>query len=239
MKNQKIALITGANRGIGLEISKQPAEKGYTVLLGIRDPKTGKKTEEQFKSNKLDAHFVELDTSKNESINKACDFIKKEYGKLDVLVNNAGIFIDSPEDRSAVSAFKTDPKIITETFETNTIGPFLLCQKLIPLMQKNKYGRVVNISSGMGQLSEMNGAYVGYRLSKTALNAVTRIFADETEGQNILVNSVCPGWVKTDMGGPQAERPITKGAETPVWLATLPDNGPTGKFFRDKEEIDW
>jgi NAD(P)-dependent dehydrogenase (short-subunit alcohol dehydrogenase family) len=239
MQTQKIALVTGANRGIGLEISLQLAAKGYTLLLGVRDPKIGKKTEEQFKSKSLDAHFVQLDVSKTESITQACEFIKKEYGRLDVLVNNAGIFIDSPEDRSPVSAFQTDPKAITDTYTTNTLGPFLLCQKLIPLMQKNKYGRVVNISSGLGQLSEMGGAYVGYRLSKTALNAVTRIFADESEGDNVLVNSVCPGWVKTDMGGPEAERPIAQGAETPVWLATLPDGGPTGKFFRDKEEIAW
>lgn len=239
MKNSKIALVTGANRGIGLEISHQLAEKGYTVLLGIRDPKAGKSTEEDFKSRKLDGHFVELDVTNTESIIKVCEIIKKEYGRLDVLINNAGIFIDSPPDRSEISAFKTDPNVITETFETNTIGPFLLCQKLIPLMRKNNYGRVVNISSGMGQLTDMNGGYVGYRLSKTALNAVTRIFSVETEGENILVNSVCPGWVKTDMGGPSAERSISKGAETPVWLATLPDGGPTGKFFRDKEEIDW
>ncbi len=234
----KIALVTGANRGIGLEIGKQLAKKGYLVLLGIRDAKKGLAIEEQFKKNKLNARALILDVTDSKSIDQACQFIKKEFNRLDVLVNNAGIFIDS-SDRNPVSAFETKPKTILDTFETNTMAPFLLCQKLIPLMKQNGYGRVVNISSGLGQLSEMNGGYTGYRISKTALNAVTRIFADETKGQNILVNCVCPGWVKTDMGGPQAERSVEKGAETPVWLATLPNSGPTGKFFRDQEEIAW
>src|SRR3989338_11173398 len=121
--------------------------------------------------------------------------------------------------------------------ETNVYGPLLLCQAIIPLMKKNNYGRIINLSSGLGQLSEMNGGHPAYRVSKTAINALTRILNDELKGENILVNSVCPGWVKTDMGGPGATRPVEEGAGTAVWLADLPADGPRGKFFRDKNEI--
>ena len=123
--------------------------------------------------------------------------------------------------------------------ETNVFGPVQLCLALVPMMKVNNYGRLVNVSSGMGQLSDMNGGYPGYRISKTALNALTRILADELRDANILVNSVCPGWVKTDMGGPDAPRTPNQGANTIVWLATLPDGGPTGGFFRDRQQIDW
>ena len=132
---------------------------------------------------------------------------------------------------------RSDPAIVRRTFETNTLGPLMVSQALIPLMQGS--GRVVNVSSGMGQLAEMNGGYPGYRLSKAALNALTRILADELKGTGVKVNSVCPGWVRTDMGGADAPRTPKQGAETIVWLATLPDDGPTGGFFRDKQPIPW
>jgi NAD(P)-dependent dehydrogenase (short-subunit alcohol dehydrogenase family) len=157
---------------------------------------------------------------------------------LEILVNNAGILID-PLDPAAGSVFHTKVDTLRRTYETNVYGPLQLCQALIPLMQVRGYGRVVNISSGMGQLSEMNGGYPGYRLSKTALNALTRIFADELKGTNILVNSVCPGWVRTDMGGPKASRSVEEGVYTIVWLATLPSGSPTGQFFRDRQPIPW
>src|SRR3989338_10866458 len=120
--------------------------------------------------------------------------------------------------------------------ETNVYGPLLLCQAIVPLMKKNNYGRIVNLSSGLGQLSDMNGGYPAYRVSKAAINTLTRIVADEVKNQNILINSMCPGWFKTDMGGPNATRSIPEGADTAVWLATLLDNGPRGKFFRDRKE---
>jgi NAD(P)-dependent dehydrogenase (short-subunit alcohol dehydrogenase family) len=119
------------------------------------------------------------------------------------------------------------------------MGPFQLIQKLGPMMRKARYGRIVNLSSGMGQLTEMNGGYPAYRVSKTALNALTRIFSEELLESGVLVNSACPGWVKTDMGGPNADRSVEEGADTIVWLATLPEGGPTGAFFRDREKIDW
>lgn len=128
---------------------------------------------------------------------------------------------------------------INRAMTTNVYGPLLMSQALVPLMKKNNYGRVVNISSGLGQLSDMGGGYPAYRISKTAINALTRMFAGELKDDNILVNSMCPGWVKTDMGGPDAPRDVQEGADTAVWLATLPDNGPRGKFFRDRQEIPW
>ncbi len=233
---KKIALVTGANRGIGFEVSKQLSSNGYTVLMGCRDVQKGEAAVKQLRNLGLNASFLELDVSNPQSIERAYDSVLKNYGRLDVLVNNAGVFRD---DFDNSTAFKADPNAILETFRINALGPFMMCQKFIPLMKKNNYGRVVNISSGMGQLSEMNGGFSGYRISKTALNAVTKIFADELDGTDILVNSVCPGWVKTDMGGAGAEREVEKGAETPVWLALLPKGSKTGGFFRDKEEIDW
>ncbi len=240
--SKKIALVTGANRGIGFEASRQLAKNGFKVILTARHVELGLKATATLKAEGLDVDFHALDVTSEESIHQLGDFVAQKLGRLDVLVNNAGIAIDSQRKdgvRVFASAFTAKIETIRQSFETNTLGAFLLCQKLIPVMQKNNYGRVVNVSSGKGQLSDMGGASCGYRISKVALNAVTKIFAFETKDSNILINSMCPGWVKTDMGGDKAPRTPEKGAETIVWLATLPDNGPTGKFFRDKEEISW
>ena len=157
------------------------------------------------------------------------------YGRTDILINNAGIMIDPRGSRLLDSELKT----YRDTLETNAFGPLLITQALLPLMKKRNYGRIVNLSSGRGQLSEMGSGTPAYRISKTALNALTRIVAAETRGSNILVNSLRPGWVKTDMGGPYAPRTVAQGADTAVWLATLPDGGPTGGFFRDRKPIPW
>ena len=237
MKKQ-IAVVTGANRGIGLEVVRQLAEKGYTVVLTSRDEAKGKKSLTPFTAKKLDVHYHRLDVTDAKSIADFKNFVEKEFGRLDVLVNNAGVLLDTDSPNSP-DAFLAKVETVRKTMDTNVYGPLLLCQHLIPLMKKSGYGRIVNISSGMGQLSDMNGGYVAYRISKTALNAVTRIFSAECEGTGILVNSICPGWVKTDMGGAGAELPVEKGAETAVWAATLPANGPTGGFFREMEAIEW
>jgi NAD(P)-dependent dehydrogenase (short-subunit alcohol dehydrogenase family) len=179
-----------------------------------------------------------LDVTDASSIEQLAQFVREQFGHLEILVNNAGILID-PLDPAASSIFQAKIDTLRRTYETNVYGPWQLCQALIPLMQVRSYGRVVNVSSGMGQLAEMNGGYAGYRLSKTALNVLTRIFADELKGTNILVNSVCPGWVRTDMGGPNATRSIAEGVDTIVWLATLPEGAPTGQFFRDRQPIAW
>ena len=232
---KKVALVTGANRGIGQEVARQLSEKGLQVWLGCRDPKKIEGTLQDWRAKGLDVNSLELDVSDEKSIGRAFATLSEKAGRLDVLVNNAGIF---PEKNSE-SGLESGLTLIRAALETNTFGPLLASQHAAKLMKKNKYGRIVNVSSGMGQLSDMNGGHPAYRISKTALNAVTRILADELSGTGILVNSACPGWVKTDMGGPGAERSIPEGADTLVWLATLPEGGPTGGFFRDREPIDW
>jgi NAD(P)-dependent dehydrogenase (short-subunit alcohol dehydrogenase family) len=232
---KQVALVTGANRGIGFEVARQLGKQGYQVILGCRGIKKAEEAAERLKSERIDALPLNLDVAESSSIRAAFEWIGAKIGRLDVLVNNAGIFPET--EGSSILTASLEP--VRQAFETNTLGPLQISRQAVSLMKKNGSGRIVNVSSGMGQLAEMNGGYPAYRLSKTALNAVTRMFADELQGAGILVNSVCPGWVKTDMGGPNAERPVEKGAETVVWLATLPDGGPTGGFFRDKEKIEW
>jgi len=234
-----IAVVTGANRGLGLETCRQLAVRGYRVLLTSRDAAAGGAVVEDLRREGLQVEYHPLDVTDADSIAALARDIERDYGGLDVLVNNAGVFLDpiGSDDASVDSVFQADVTTVRASMETNLYGPLQLCQQLIPLMAGN--GRVVNLSSGMGQLSEMNGCCPGYRMSKTAINALTRIFADELKGTNIKVNSVCPGWVRTDMGGPDATRSVEQGADTIVWLATLPDDGPSGGFFRDRQPIPW
>lgn len=237
---KRVAVVTGANRGLGFETCRQLGKKGYQIILAARSQESGTKAAQTLKEEGLDVIFQKVDVTSKNDILHLRDFLMEKCGRVDVLVNNAGILPDPREPaKPGLSTMETDVDILRKAMETNTYGAFQLCQALLPLMEKNGYGRVVNVSSGMGQLSEMNGGYPGYRISKTALNALTRIFADEMEGKNILVNSICPGWVKTDMGGPGAHREITEGVDTIIWAATLPDGGPTGGFFRDREPIPW
>lgn len=238
MTTKKIAIVTGANRGIGFEICHKLAQIGMHVVLTSRNKTKGLIACQKLQEEGLDVIYHQLDILDPKSIQTTLTHIKEKYGRLDVLVNNAGVVLDK-NGSSDTSIFKSKLETIRATMETNTYGPLLLCQVGIPLMKKTNYGRIVNLSSGMGQLSEMNGGYVGYRLSKVALNALTRILNGELSDFNILVNSMCPGWVRTDMGGPNATRSIEEGAETAIWLATLPDNGPRGLFFRDKKQIPW
>ncbi|MEQ6340209.1 MAG: SDR family oxidoreductase [Gammaproteobacteria bacterium] len=237
--HQKIAVVTGANRGLGYETCRQLAQQGYQVVLTSRDAAKGRAATERLNAKGLDAVYHQLDVTDPGSIRQFAQFIEREFGHLDVLVNNAGVLLDvnNASDMAEASALQADIGIVRKTFETNTLGPLMLAQALVPLMKSA--GCIVNVSSGMGQLAEMDGGWPGYRLSKTALNAVTRILASELAGSRIKVNSVCPGWVKTDMGGAYAERPVEKGAETIVWLATLPEDGPSGGFFRDMQPIPW
>lgn len=235
----QLAVVTGANRGLGLETCRQLAQAGYQVILTSRDAAKGKAAVELLGRQGLQVIFHVLDVTLAASIEQLARDIERDSGRLDVLVNNAGVFLDSigSDDPAQDSVFDADVAMLRESMETNVYGPLRLCQLLIPLMQGR--GRVVNVSSGMGQLSEMNGCCPGYRLSKTSLNALTRIFADELKGTQVKVNSVCPGWVRTDMGGPGATLSKEQGAETIVWLATLPEDGPSGGFFRNKQPIPW
>lgn len=228
------AIVTGANRGLGLETCRQLAALGVRVILTSRDPAQGEAAQARLRAQGLSVLYRPLDVTDADQIAALAAFVQSEFGRLDVLVNNAGVFLDPMQN---ASVFQAELDTLRTTMETNLYGPLRLCQTLIPLMQGR--GRVVNVSSGMGQLSDMNGGCPGYRTSKTALNALTRILADELKATQIKVNSLCPGWVRTDMGGPQAERSVEQGAETIVWLATLPDDGPSGGFFRDKKPIPW
>jgi NAD(P)-dependent dehydrogenase (short-subunit alcohol dehydrogenase family) len=231
----KVAVVTGANRGLGRETVRELAAIGLKVVLTARDPEKGQKAVESLQKEGLqNLVFFPLDVTEESSVKALRDFLKKEFGRIDVLVNNAGVFLDG-KTSSDLSFFGVNTEVLENTFTTNLFGPVLVARELIPLM-KGK-GRVVNVSSGMGQLSEMNGGYPAYRMSKTALNALTKILADELQSTEIKVNSVCPGWVRTDMSGEIAERSIPQGAETIVWAATLSEDGPTGKFLRDKKVI--
>jgi NAD(P)-dependent dehydrogenase (short-subunit alcohol dehydrogenase family) len=234
-RSQEVAVVTGANRGLGLEVCRQLARRGMHVLLTSRDPKRGRRAVEQLAGEGLRLEFFPLDVTDGSSIDALARHLRTGPGRLDVLVNNAGVFLD-PGGREA-SVFAAELDTIRRSIETNTLGPFRLCQALVPLMSAG--GRIVNVSTGMAQLSDMNGGYPGYRFSKTALNALTRILADELREAGIKVNSVCPGWVRTDMGGPNATRSVSEGADTIVWAASLAEDGPSGGFFRDRRPIPW
>ena len=234
---ERIALVTGGNRGIGFETCRQLGRKGLRVVLTSRKPETGERAADALRQEGLEVRYLQLDVTDADSIEACATSVDKDFGRLDVLVNNAGIMLDS--SKRGASVFQADPGLIRETFETNTLGPLMVAKAMVPLMRRNGYGRIVNVSSGMGQLCEMDGGYPGYRISKTALNAVNVILARELEGTNIKSNSLCPGWVRTDMGGDKAPRSPEQGADTVVWLATLPDDGPSGGFFRDRKQIGW
>lgn len=237
MPQSPLAIVTGAYRGLGLETCRQLAARDHTVILTARRERDGLAATEALQGEGLDVVFHPLDVTDETAITRLAGFVRDTYGRLDVLVNNAGIFPAGTPGAGGDSVFDADLGGVRRGFETNTLGPLRLCQTLIPLMQGR--GRVVNVSSGMGQLSDMNGCCPGYRLSKTALNAVTRIFADELKDTAVKINSVCPGWVRTEMGGPEAPLDVTEGAKGIVWAATLPDDGPSGGFFRHGERIDW
>ena len=235
---ERIALVSGANRGLGLETSRQLALQGIRVILTSRDTAKGEAALQILQAEGLPVEYQPLDVTDPQGVQRLADTIAARHGQLHILVNNAGVFPDS-QDPGGASVLTAGVDSIKRAFETNTLGPLRLCQALIPLMRERDYGRIVNVASGMGQLAEMNGGYPAYRLSKTALNALTRILAAELAGTGILVNSVCPGWVRTDMGGAGASRSIEEGVDTIVWLATLPDGGPSGLFCRDRQPIPW
>lgn len=234
---KRIALVTGANRGIGFETCRQLGRWGFRVILTARNVAAGERAAGVLEGEGLDVGFHRLDVTDAASIEACARSLDREPGRLDVLVNNAGIMLDS--SKRGASIFQAEAALLRQSVDTNTFGPLLVSKALVPLMRRHNYGRIVNVSSGMGQLSEMDGGYPGYRISKTALNAVTVILARELEGTNIKVNCLCPGWVRTDMGGPKAPRSPEEGADTAVWLATLPDDGPSGGFFRDRRPIAW
>jgi NAD(P)-dependent dehydrogenase (short-subunit alcohol dehydrogenase family) len=267
----KTILVTGGNRGIGLEICRQLDELGHVVILGSRDLEKGIAAARTFSKNVI---VKQLDVTSEDSILNLYEFMKTDFGKLDILINNAGIgeiqkinkkgilaraknFMETnisgvrqiskiivpvmrktgllPQINSAGNISLADVK---KVMETNFYGAWRMIQVFVQLIIKSKNGRIINISSGMGELNSLTGGYPGYSLSKSALNALTILFSNELKDKSVKVNAMCPGWVKTDMGGPDAPRHVSQGADTAVWLATE-EEIPTGKFFRDREEINW
>lgn len=227
----RTAIVTGANRGIGLEIAKQLAGKGLRVVACARDRGEAEQAARTIASLGGDATGVALDVAAAASVAAFAD----SFEGVDVLVNNAGINIDGGQTPSAA-----DMDSIRRTFDVNFFGAWRMTMVVVPFMRRRGYGRIVNVSSGVGAITEgVNAMWPAYRTSKTALNSLTRTLAEELRGTNILVNAACTGWVRTVLGGDAAPRSPSEGADTPVWLATLPDGGPTGGFFRDRRPAAW
>jgi len=242
LSTRRVALVTGANRGIGFEISRQLAQKGITVVMGGREAQKGGAACDRLSRQDLNVHYQTLDVTKEASIRSAVAAIKDAQGRLDILVNNAGVYLDS-----GAAALDVSMETVRRSLQTHALGPLLLCQLCIPIMRRGGYGRIVNMASALGSLAAMSDRESdsfglkspAYRLSKAALNLVTLLVAKEVSGENILVNSCCPGWVRTDVGGPEAPLSPEQGADTPVWLANLEDGGPSGGFFRERTRIPW
>ena len=257
--NGRIVIVTGSDRGIGFEVCRQLGELGYQVVLTSPNQTKGEAATAELRRQGANVIYHALDVTNERQIRTLRTFVTKKFGRVDVLVNNAGVLLDEGRSRleglmarrlkkppkkvdvgEGPSVLKVDVDLVRVTLEINTLGPLLMCQTFVPLMMKTGYGRVVNVSSSRGQLNDMNdGGAPAYQMSKAALNTVTLMVADAARGGNILVNSVCPGWTRTNLGGPEAPRSVGEAAETIIWLATLPDGGPTGGFFMDKKPIDW
>lgn len=231
---QTVALVTGGNRGIGREIVRQLATKGTTTLLAARDLAKAEAAALELAGDRGAILARQLDVTDAGSATRLAQSVEADFGKLDILVNNAGVSLD-PSD----SARSVDLDRVRATLEINLFGAWRTAQVFAPLLKKSGHGRIVNVSSQMGQLHGMRDGYPGYRLSKTALNAVTVMLADALKSDGVLVNACCPGWIKTDMGGANAPGSVEQGADTPVWLATLPDDGPSGGFFQNRKLLRW
>lgn len=227
---ERVALITGANRGLGHEVSRQLAGQGFLVCLGVRDLEKGAQAAKAIGNQ---ARPLALDVASASAADEAVREIERDYGRLDVLINNAAVHYDS-----GARALDPDWTTIREAFETNVFGAWRVAVACASLLAANGHGRLVNVSSGAGALSSMAAGTPAYSVTKTALNALTRVLADELGPAGVLVNAVCPGWVATDMGG-HGGRPVEEGAAGIVWAATLPDGGPTGGYFRDGRQIQW
>lgn len=226
--------MTGANRGIGFEIARQLGQQGLRVIVTARDEERGLLACRRLETEGLDVAFETLDVGDTASIEGAMTRVDERFGRLDVLINNAAIS-PAPEAR----LLDVDLDLIATTFATNFFGPLSLVRAAVPRMLRQGYGRIVNVSSGQGSFSKLQGGRPAYRISKTALNAMTVVVASELAGTNVLINAMTPGWCKTRLVGFKAPRTTAEGAETAVWLATLPDSGPSGRFFKDRQEFPW
>jgi NAD(P)-dependent dehydrogenase (short-subunit alcohol dehydrogenase family) len=235
MNTKRIALVTGANRGLGREIARGLAGLGMHVIVASRNLAAGEQVAAELRADGLEAEAQPLEVSSAESVATLARRVAVMHGRLQVLVNSAGVLLDGYED----SVLELSVDTLRATLETNLFGALRVTQAFVPAMLEAGFGRVVMLSSGMGQLTDMQSGAAAYRISKTALNALTRTLAAECVGTKVKVNAMCPGWCRTDMGGPNATRSAAEGADTALWLATLPDDGPSGGFFRDREPIPW
>jgi NAD(P)-dependent dehydrogenase (short-subunit alcohol dehydrogenase family) len=235
MPARKIAIVTGGNRGLGREIARQLMKSDMFVVIGSRRPEAVEEAVTELSREGANIAGHVLDVVDTHSVQRFVQHVEKQHGAPSVLVNNAGIY---PESRAA-KVEDTPTSFWRQTFETNLFGAVRMCRQVVPHMRRLRHGRIVNISSGLGQLHQMGAGSPAYRVSKSALNALTATLAAEVADAGILVNSMSPGWVRTDMGGEMAPRSVEEGAETAVWLALLPSNGPTGQFFRDRKPIPW
>jgi len=229
----RVAVVTGANRGIGREIARQLAERDITVVLTARDGQAAVTTAEELGGAVAGALPHQLDIDDDASVRRLAQWVEAELGRADILVNNAGAYWIHH------AASDADIAMVKGALDTNLLGAWRMSIALIPLMRRHHYGRIVNVSSGAGTFDGPSVGTPAYSVSKAALNMLTLVLARELEGTGILVNAACPGWVRTRMGGPAAERSVDQGADTPVWLATLPDSGPTGGLFRDRRPAPW
>jgi NAD(P)-dependent dehydrogenase (short-subunit alcohol dehydrogenase family) len=233
-KTERIVLITGSNRGIGLETARQLARRGYHVVMAARDPGKGRQAAEGIQAGGGKATFLSLDASSSDSIRSATHQFAAIADHLDVLINNAAIY---PDQGLSILTLPRDR--LAQTFQTNTFGPLEVTQAFLPYLRKAAPARVINVSSGYGQLEGLSPDVPSYCLSKLALNGLTIMLAEALRADHIAVNSMCPGWVRTDMGGPNATRSVEEGADTAVWLADEAAHELTGKFFRNRQEIPW
>jgi NAD(P)-dependent dehydrogenase (short-subunit alcohol dehydrogenase family) len=239
--SKRIALISGANKGIGKEVARQLGHAGFTVLIGSRDLKRGEAAAAELKADGVDAEAIQLDVTDSKSVDAAAGAVESKFGKLDALVNNAGIAID------AGTGFDTNVDLVRSTLETNFIGPFQLTKAMAPLLKKSENARVVNVSSTLGSLTRNSDPnldfssvkFVGYNCSKSALNMFTIITADYFKDSKVKVNSACPGYVATDLNKHQGHRTVEQGATAIVKLATLKEDGPSGGYFNEDGPIPW
>ena len=231
--DRHVAIVTGGNRGIGHEICKELSRAGCNVVLTSRNEEEGRRAVVKLHHHDNVA-YRRLDVTDSKDIASLRDWILKTYGRVDILINNAGVYLDE-----GVSVFDVDENIMHDTLAVNFYGAFHMCRAFVPIMRQNGYGRIVNVSSGYGAMSEMGGYVAAYRISKAALNALTLIMANELGDGNIKVNAVCPGWVRTDMGGGMAPISPEAAAKDIVHFALVDAKGPTGSFFRHKKPIQW
>lgn len=228
-----VALVTGGNRGIGAEVARQLHARGFTVVIGSRDADQGRHAAARLDPAVQTAYAVQFDITDPGSISAAADVIRARNERLDVLVNNAAIHYDTWQQASAA-----DLTVVQEALEVNILGAWRVTLAVLPLLRNSPHARIVNVSSEGGSLSEMTGGTPAYSVSKAGLNALTRLLAGELHAAGILVNAVCPGWTATEMGG-WGGRPVTQGAASVTWAALLPDDGPTGGFWRDGKPLPW